>query len=161
MKGKFNSGVFKIVFTSILLSTAIMLLKSEGQQIEFLDNGFLINFLGVFLGVAITLITYIYSVINNYVSKYEDKETIRTIAKNLYGEMKDNTMLIFWFLITIIVITFLSSIDIPGITCVDVIGIEKIKVFEWVKLNIVILSLIAIKDTIDTLFALVNMDLKG
>ncbi len=159
IKKIFKSNEFRPFLLSIIFSTGIIIADPFQEGLVFLENSFLINFLGVLLGVSITLVTFIYSVVNRILdkTKYKNKES-QTVFK-LFNELKDNTVLIFWFLSIVLILAVWSTIDIPNIKLVKLIGVDKGIVIIWIKLNIVILSMVAIKDTIGTLFTLIGINL--
>jgi hypothetical protein len=157
-KNLFNN-TFGICLLSMLISTVIMIASPSQDGLVFLENSFLINFLGVLLGVLITLVTFIHSVVNESLKKTNNQQSKRKTAIQLYSELKDNTVLIFWFLIIVFILTVWMTIDIPKIQLIELIGIEKNILITWIKLNIMILSMVATKDTIETLFTLIGVNL--
>lgn len=124
---KFKSGLNNIIIIVMLflLSGLITRLTVLEKQPSFITYGFLVNYLGVFLGIVITLITFIYSVIKQIMN--DDKE-----AGGIYSELKDDTYFIFWMFIIALLIMAFSSIDIPYVT-LNGIYINKVVIFDFVK----------------------------
>ncbi len=88
-----------------------------------IDNEFLVTFVGVILGIAATIITFIFSstdkiwsIINNTYSDKIKAESIQVKFKYSYKELVEDSNYIFIIFLIVLVCMIWSYIDIPFIT---------------------------------------------
>lgn len=151
---------------ALLFLISIILIKHTNINIDtFVDNSFLFTYLGIFLGFAITIFTFIVSMIEkvrerieNDSSKTEaEKKVVENDIIHLYREIKQNIMLIFYSFLIIIIITLFGSVDIPFIKIPEYLGVSKIDLFSAIKLEILLLSLYSIYDLAISSFTISNL----
>lgn len=131
----------------------------------FIKTEFLFTFLGVFIGFALTLYTYITSMFEKLQDilkvKYKDNpiELKARLSElpNLHNEIKDNIMYLFYVLIIVVVL----SVGDKLILKLNVFWCEFQYVPNSILLTIFLLSIIALKDLIVTSFAISDFIIKG
>ena len=132
----------------------------------FIDTTFLFTFLGVFIGFALTLYTYITSTFENIKRtinrKYKDKEEIRNtklqLLPVLHTEIKDNILFLIYSLIVVVLLaiteTYTSTLSLFGSCCTT----QHIK--NSILFSIFMLSVYALKDLVSTSFAISDFIVK-
>lgn len=154
----------KSVLTIFLIITFIIcciLIKHTNINVEpIAQNTFLFTYLGIFLGFALTIFTFIVSMVDKIkdeIEKDEEKTNIdrKNTQKNIlsfYSEIKQDIFLIFFFFIVVTFISLFENVDIPLIKIFKDYYISKIQIITSIKLEIFILSIIAIYDLTSSAF---------
>lgn len=141
-----TSIIICIIILSLIFSMSSYLTKSE----NLISTTFLVNYLGVFLGIAITLVTYIHTTIttinNNKVSK-----------NDIFTELKQNTLLVFSFFICSIIIMGIEKINFPWISLGKLFKYKGL-IIDFIRNLFLFFSLYSMYDIIDCLFILVFGD---
>ena len=126
------------------------------------NTNFIIDYLGLFLGFTIALLSFAISIIDKVKKDLlsnsdKDAEKIENqIAKlsSVFTELKEDTMVIFWFFIVVVAIYIFENINIPFIKWPFKGCFSKILFLNHIKFSIFILSLYAIYDILKTIFLL-------
>lgn len=162
MKAKLKITLFFV----LLFMLSLILIKFTKINVgTFVDNSFLFTYLGIFLGFAITIFTFIVSMIEKVRERIEidpnkteaEKKIVEDDIIHLYKEIKQNIMLIFYSFLLVIIITLFGSVDIPLIKIPEYLGVSKIDLFFAIKLEILLLSLYSIYDLAISSFTISNL----
>lgn len=126
----------------------------------FIKDDFVLNFVGVFLGLAVAVITLLYSNVEKireslYKTISDDKVIVDLEMKitEIFKELKHNTIFIFVSLITSFFLIMLRDADIPFVKW-NIKNISKIEFFYSLEIVAVLLTFLALLDIIGTLFKL-------
>lgn len=157
--------IIAFVFVSLFIFSLILIKHTQINIALFVDNSFLFTYLGIFLGFAITIFTFIVSMIEKIRDRIEinphktdeEKGKIEKDIINLYKEIKQNIMLIFYSFLTVILIALIGSIDLPFISISPKLGLTKHDIFCAIKLEILFLSLYSIYDLTTSSFTVSNL----
>ncbi|MCI6384896.1 MAG: hypothetical protein MR845_07980 [Subdoligranulum variabile] len=143
----------------ILLFSALICCWSQDEDALVLSDEFLITFVGVVLGIAATIITFIFSstekvwkVISNVIQDEKDVSQVNQKFKDGYKELIDDTKLIFVIFVLLVVCMVISGIDIPGVSMPNVM--PKYQVLNYIKVALFLGCLCAIGDLF---FSLLNI----
>jgi len=154
-----------IIYSIIFLGISYAIVKYDLVSYDyFIKTEFLFTFLGVFIGFALTLYTYVISMFEKMEDivrfKYENNpdELKRRLTElpNLHNEIKDNIK----FLLYVLIIVVLLSIGDKLILELNEVFNEALNISKSILLTIFILSVIALKDLIDTSFAISDYIIK-
>lgn len=144
---------------AILLFSALICCWSQNENALVLSDEFLITFVGVVLGIAATIITFIFSstekvwkVISNVIQDENDVAQVNQKFKDGYKELIDDTKLIFVIFVLLVICMVISSIDIPGVSMPNVM--PKYQVLNYIKVVLFLGCLCAIGDLF---FSLLNI----
>lgn len=160
----------KIIFIcSILFAISFCIFKfiNSKSELIFLDDGFLINFIGVILGTDVAIITFIYSSldkIEEHLNKQFSKDDAKhkRMLKLLYSSVKeliDDGKLIFGLFIGILLICVICYIDFPFPILITYT--TKLNILKYFKIVVLVFLLYAIYDSITTLFNLIMVTVKS
>ena len=131
----------------------------------FVKTEFLFTFLGVFIGFALTLYTYITSMFEKMSQiikeKYSDKpnEISKRLNElpNLHNEIKDNIMYLFYVLLFVVILSIGDKVLIELNAYWDKVSL----IVDSVLMTIFLLSIVALKDLIVTSFAISDYIIKN
>lgn len=149
----------------LLIATTIAYILSvfitNQANLKICDSEFVINYLGIFLGFTIALISFILSITdklndnidNNPNFSDRQKEHNKINLLQIFKELKQDTFLIFWLFIIVIILYVIENIDLPFIDWTFKF-FSKRTFLNQLKLTIFILSLYSIYDIITALFKL-------
>jgi hypothetical protein len=151
--------LFPILIAFILSNLLIYYFKIDIGKVR--DNDFLFNFLGILLGFAITIFTFIISLVEKVKEKVEvryqnnegKKKAFEKKAKKLYQEIKDDIILTF-ISVVIIGLLYITNIKIPKIYFYGSYFIDHSMCLDCLKLSLFGLNLYAIFDLIIISFKL-------
>jgi hypothetical protein len=133
------------VMVCFLISLVISILVYGKTGESFISTMFLINYFGVFLGIILAIISFIYSVIRD---EYEAQPRI----KDIFTELRDDTMLVFYLFVLSLALYVIERVNIVIILYgwnLATFGIEVIRNF------MLLLSLMAIYDIIQCMFIII------
>ncbi len=148
--------IFLIVV--MVVSVVLQNIITDSQSLVLIKDEFLIGFIGVILGLGITIITFIYSSldrISNFIKstcEQENAEKIFDYLKKSFAELVSNNKYIFYMFALLICIILFEYIDIPYITFS-----HKPNVILTLKIFIFITIGIATVDNFKALFGLLKL----
>jgi hypothetical protein len=155
-----------IIYVVFFLIISFLIVRFDLVSYDyFVKTEFLFTFLGVFIGFALTLYTYITSMFEKMQDiiriKYKDnpielKSRISELPK-LHTEIKDNIMYLFYVLIIVVVL----SVGDKMLLKLNCFWSEFQYIPKSILLTIFILSILALKDLIVTSFAISDFIIKG
>ncbi|MBK7106646.1 MAG: hypothetical protein IPH62_15335 [Ignavibacteriae bacterium] len=160
MKKNKLSPVYIILLFIWLFFISCALVKHTNINIKSIsDNSFLFTYLGIFLGFALTIFTFIVSMVDKIKDAIEKDESKTKEQKNIaqinilsfYSEIKDDIFLIFYFFIIVTALSLFENVDIPFINTSNFF-LSKIQLIVAIKLELFILSLYAIYDLTSSAF---------
>lgn len=144
-----TKGKIKIIVTLI----CIILLSVFFSISTFITKGkclinslFLVNYLGIFIGISITLVIYIHTTI----ATFKEESSICNILK----ELKQDTLLVFWFFVFSILIMGIERIDNPWISLGNYLQ-YKLFIIDLIRNLTLFLSIYAMYDILGCLFILI------
>ena len=155
-----------IIFSVVFFIVSFVIVKQEYVSYDyFIKTEFLFTFLGVFIGFAITLYTYITSMFEKMRDlireKYKDEplEIERRLKElpKLHAEIKDNIMYLFYALLLVVIISVGDKILIELNESWD----EVKNIIEALLLTVFLLSILSLRDLIVTSFAISDFIIKG
>lgn len=155
MKIRKVSLIVFIIFISVFIASAVLVKYTKINVSKISDDSFLFTYLGIFLGFALTIFTFIVSMVDKIKASIEkdDKKTVdekkETQNKiiSFYSELKDDIYFIFYsFLIVIVISLFENVINIPNFI------LSKDQILIAIKLEIFLLSIYAIYDLCSSAF---------
>ncbi|MBE5040130.1 hypothetical protein [Ructibacterium gallinarum] len=159
---KINKRIMVIVIVAISFLISVALSLVLPSDILIVEDEFSITFLGVILGIEITILTFIYSslsTIQSFIDKLYGKKDIEKSTKvnnlllSAFNELIEDVKFVFIAYLLLIVFIIIFNIDFPYIhwpfkilskDCVNII----LKV--WIMINILVA-------TIDSFFTLTNI----
>lgn len=151
-------NAFQIILF-FLIGVAISLLMTENEVPLLLDDEFLITFTGVVLGIASTIVTFIFSstdkvlnVLENTYTTSEITSDVFEIFKSGYAELVQDSNFIFIIFLLFLVTAGWSAIDIPYVSMP--IMFPKPLVLNAIKMGLFVNCLFA---TADLFFSLSNI----
>ena len=155
-----------IIYIVFFLIVSFLIVRFDLVSYDyFVKTEFLFTFLGVFIGFALTLYTYITSMFEKMQDiiriKYKDnpdelKSRISELP-NLHTEIKDNIMYLFYVLIIVVIL----SVGDKMLLKLNCFWSEFQYIPKAILLTIFILSIVALKDLIVTSFAISDFIIKG
>ncbi|GBD86691.1 hypothetical protein BMS3Abin03_00612 [bacterium BMS3Abin03] len=160
MKKNKLSTVYILIIFIVLFISSCLLIKYTNINIKVIsDNPFLFTYLGIFLGFALTIFTFIVSMVdkikeaieNDRSKTREQKEDTESNILSFYSEIKDDIFLIFYFFVIVTILSLFENIDIPLIK-LDQFFLSKTQLIDSIKLGMFILSLYAIYDLTSSAF---------
>ncbi len=141
----------KLVINSIHIILLCVFAYFVSSSVKVQDIG-LLNFEKLFelnlilLGVGISLITFLYSVISGISNLVIDKN-IGVEEESFFKIVKSinlNIRRLLLSLIVLIIVIFFKDIDIPFIT----LSIEKVLILDWIKVSVFLYIIASISDII-------------
>ena len=139
-----------IVIFIVVVSTVFSISSYFTKSDYLISTSFLVNYLGVFLGISITLVTYIHTTLLGVNEKGNYK-------KYIFRELKHNTLFIFTLFICSILIMGIEKIDFPFVLLGELVK-YKYLVIDFIRNLFLFLSLYGMYDTISSLFILIFDD---
>lgn len=151
-------AVGPIVFS--LFFSYILVVKTDVGKAKIVDSEFLFVSIGVLLGFAFTLLTFIISMLDkireytvNKASKNSaEKARIIYRSNRLLREIKDNTIFIFSSLVVSVLCMVVEKIDVKDLQFEDYLGVSKLIFLNTIKLSIFILNIYSIYDLLKVTF---------
>lgn len=165
-----NINLFRILYKLscflipfVLCFVIININKSISNNL-ILNDDFLLNFLGVILGLGITIITFIYtsvgkvreSILRLNINK-DKADDILTNVQKVISELKQDLKFIFFLFFISFIIAILKEANIPFIKY-NITIISKCELIALVKLYILSLAFLSIFDIVTTLFSMLNVN---
>ena len=153
--------IFNAVLFLGLFMICLFLIKYSKINASYVsDNSFLFNYLGIVLGFALTIFTFIVSMVdkikdgieNDNSKTDEQKKSAQNNILQIYSELKDNIYLIFVFFIVVSLFALFDRVDIPFVSIGEKFIVNKQQIINAVKLEIFGLSLYAIYDLCSSSF---------
>ena len=159
MKGKIriNNTCVKVFSFIFCIFIVLCLSKVNFSDIKILQDDFLITFMISLIGIFLAILTLMYGLLEKIATIFSTAN-ITTSLKNIYksfDEIKDNTLLIFYLMLSIFIIALLGNIDIPYIKLPE--NFTKTNIIYNIKICILILVLFSVYDTIKTFFIILNI----
>ena len=159
-------AIITIIIT-IVLATYLSLNLKVHTWADIIPNQFLLSFFGVFLGLSITIISFIFLMVDkmrerllNLKKTHSDKAQLcdeqLSRINSLFRELEQDTFLIFWSFVFVIIFTLADCVFTTSKIIVLCITIHHLLVA--IKISLFILSLIVMYDMIKTLFLLINVE---
>jgi len=154
---------FFIIFVISLVVSILIIHFLKFTDNKLLDSEYIIDYLGIFLGFTIALLSFAISITDKIKENILDDKTIIDKEKkriiidktsNVFEELKDDSLLIFWFFIAVIILYIFENTNIPLIDWPFKNFFSKTNIINQVKFAIFISSLYAIYDIIKTIFIL-------
>lgn len=153
--------IFLIILLGALPSlAAIYYLKLS--TVKFIGSEFLLGYLGIFLGFAFSIVTFIISLVDKARTKIESDnsytETERQETKVRIGEFTDevsDTMkFLFFSFLFVVIIMILEVWDIPNISISPAFIYTKVNILNAIKFSIFGFSVYGIYDLLIGTFSL-------
>lgn len=150
---------FIIFFVSIIIPIIFVTFNIDLSNILILEDEFLITFIGALLALGITLIALLYSILDKIAqilinaNKYE---TLYPKVNSSINELKQDIFLVFYLLVILFFISFLSSINIPKLSFPSFL-ISRSQFYQSIKFSILLLSLFSTNDVIKAIFSLLSI----
>ncbi len=155
-----------IIFSIIFLIISYCVVKFDLVSYDyFVKTDFLFTFLGVFIGFALTLYTYITSMFEKMKDLIKEKykgnqdQIDKRLAElpKLHTEIKDNIMYLFYVLIVVV----LFSVGDKMLITLSTHWEEFKFIPKSILLTIFLLSIVSLKDLIVTSFTISDFIIKG
>ncbi|MEG1669240.1 hypothetical protein [Chryseobacterium sp.] len=151
-------SILQISFISLI--GLIYGIFSKSTSLLPVQNEFLITFVGVVLGMATTIVTFIFSSVDKIWNIIDINNTtdslkcdkLKTQFKKGYRELIEDSKFIFIIFIILFILAFWENIDIPYIALENVI--TKVNLIYYIKIGLFLNSIVAIKDLF---FSLINL----
>lgn len=126
-----------------------------------MSDQYLISFIGVILGLSITIITFFHSSVGKlcdlidkvYENSEADRHKLRKKLKESCGELRDDTRFIFITYMILMFTIFFEKINIPGLVWPPIL-ISKVAVVSVIKL---FLTFVILRAVIDCFFSLIGI----
>lgn len=163
--------IFKLILL-ILIFLSIsyyVVLNNVVSYEDFTKTDFLFTFLGVFIGFALTLYTYLTSMFENmkkiirtkYVNDVITRDSKLDLLPKLHNEIKDNIVFLIYVLVIVVLIAVLdkSIMKIEFYNCC--LNIKMIDVKNSILLTIFSLSILALVDLVRTSFTISDFIIKN
>ena len=156
-----NKKVKTIIQVSIIFLIGIVYgIFCKSISILVVESEFLITFIGVVLGIATTIVTFIFSSVDKIWSIIDrnNKENssqntqLKTQFKVGYIELIEDSKFIFLIFISILLLVFWENIDIPYVALEG--GVKKVNLIFCIKIGLLLNCIVAM---IDLFFSLVNL----
>jgi predicted membrane channel-forming protein YqfA (hemolysin III family) len=131
------------------------------SSLVLVQNEFLVNFIGIILGLAITLLTFIYSsfdkIYNSFTKNQSEEKTrlIQSILKHAFRELIQDTYLVMGAFGVIMILVIVEFTNIPIITWPSVM-ITRNEVLLFCKYFCFFLVCAAIFDMVISLLKMMN-----
>lgn len=134
------------------------------SSVKFIGSEFLLGYLGVFLGFAFSIVTFIMSLVDKARTKvesdnsYSDTEKVATKVKilALIDEVADNMKFLFFSFLFVVLIMLLETWDIPNVSLSPKLWYTKANLLNAVKFSIFGFSVYGIYDLLIATFSLNN-----
>lgn len=149
-----------IFITGVIAICYFLITETSLSKSKLLESEFLFTAIGLLLGFALTLLTFIISMLdkikeyvkNNSIRKPESKEQVFLRLERLYRELKDDIYFIFITLIIVSTFLVIERVTFPGSEILKRLGISKNEIIYIVKLAIFLLNLFVIYDLLSITF---------
>ncbi len=155
-----------MVIILVFFTVSVLIVESNPgiQQSKIINDEFMLNFLGLFLGVSVAIVTFLFSSVDKIRESIikagfdgAAKKQTETTINNLIEELKQDSMAIFVFLVLFFGTILLKDIDVPYLK----IAIwDKSSILSSIKLTLVFLTLFSIYDIISSTFLLMKVSHK-
>ncbi|MBV4420300.1 hypothetical protein KM800_13395 [Clostridium tyrobutyricum] len=160
-----NPKIYKLCFTvflCLLIPFIIVRYNINLNDVKVLGDDFLITLITGLLSLSVATIALLYPTINSIKQSFKEfpkqKEALlNKLLNNCIKEIKDDTFLIFKFLVFVILISIFYSMDIPNITW-NIKIISKSQIYWYSKLSSLNLCVLAIYDVIKTIFIILTAE---
>ncbi|MBO0950702.1 hypothetical protein [Fibrella forsythiae] len=157
---KFFTIIFFIICGAIPSLGIIHCLKLS--SVKFIGSEFLLGYLGVFLGFAFSIVTFIMSLVDKARTKvdsnpsYTQEEKVETQRRisALLEEVSDNMKFLFFSFLFVVFIMILEIWDVPDLSLPATVWYNKFSLLNAVKFSIFGLSVYVIYDLLIGTFGL-------
>ncbi|QZY56651.1 hypothetical protein [Crassaminicella profunda] len=166
MKIKMIKGIYSIVPIIIVFIASYFLVHNNLYTIidtNILEDTFVLNFIGIFFGFAITSLALIYSsyekIANTIVDAVQQNDEDSNYEEDIFellNELKEDVIAIFYCILIAFILILLRNIDIPIVKFPMKI-ISKDELILISKLSFVLLTLYAMYDLTQTIFDLIKI----
>lgn len=158
-KNKLSLLYIVLLFIGLFVISCVLVKYTNINIKSISDNSFLFTYLGIFLGFALTIFTFIVSMVDKIKDAIEkdesktkaQKEIAQSNILSFYSEIKDDIFLIFYFFLIVTALSLFENVDIPFVN-ISNFFITKIQLIIAIKLELFILSLYAIYDLTSSAF---------
>ncbi|URZ07566.1 hypothetical protein [Clostridium felsineum] len=154
-----NFKILTIFIVLFIISAFFVTLNKKIYTLSILEDQFLINFVGTILALSVAIITLLYSIIDKVresIIKFHFQNTKTDRIPHLLKELKDDTLFIFYILVSVFIISILNKCDIPIVKW-DFKIITRNNFIALIKLFLIFLTLFSLRDIIKTLFTIINL----
>lgn len=166
-----KNNIILIVITLLSFNISLLIYKNNPLRVadlKILDDQFVINFILIVLGFTVTLITIMYStfdkvrqqlveIFKNIIDE-SDLEDMQLTMFKIFKNLKEDTLLILFYLVVEVFMSIYVIIDIPFIKW-QLNSISKLDMILLTKLTIILLTLYALSDIIVSIFKLIQISL--
>lgn len=154
-----------LIITFVIVASFFITINTpslSNGSATIIKDDFLLSFLGMFAGVTIAIITFLYSnieKIRNAISKGKSKEKIPVFEiqiSHLFSELKHDTVFILLSLLGCFALIILRDIRLSWL-CITNKFITKQQVISSFELSFVLLTFVSLIDIMGSLFNLVKI----
>lgn len=150
-----------IILSMVVLSIIIVSFNNNLNDIQILEDSFLTTYLLTMLGFSLTVSAILYSFIEKVNEKIKNNNyapnksiNIKKILKILLKELKDDSILIFILLISLIIVSFVKDINFPYIQ----LHAYKNSIIYFIKIMSIFLSSYSMFDITLTVFKILSIN---
>lgn len=150
-----------IILCMFVFSIVIVSFNKKLDNIEILNDIFLITYMLTMLGFSLTVSAILYSFIEKVNSKIKCNDydlnksnTIKKLLKSLLKELKDDTLLIFILLLNLILISLFKDINFPNLHLYG----YKSNIIYIIKIMSLFLSSYSMLDITLTVFKILSIN---
>ncbi len=155
-----------IILVTMLVSYFVVISNVVSYQ-YFIETNFLFTFLGVFIGFALTLYTYLTSMFENMkkIIRTKHSEDVKTrdeklkLLPLLHLEIKENIIFLIYALVFVVLVAVLNEAIMSIDLCTLNIEISDIK--NASMLTVFILSILSLIDLVQTSFTISDFIIKN
>jgi hypothetical protein len=136
------------------------------KNLTILEDSFVVNFLGTSFGLAIAIITFLYTAIDKL------KENIKSLSiidnnskfdivnkiKSIFNSLKDDTIAVFVFFIIALIFILLRDTNLPIVPFFLNEILDRDKFVICIKLDMILLTLTSLLDILLTLSGLLKSE---
>lgn len=161
--------IFRLIFVILItLSLSYYIVLSDIVSYQyFIETNFLFTFLGVFIGFALTLYTYLTSMFENmkkiirtkHVDDIDARDKKLALLPLLHQEIKENIIFLIYALVLVVLVAVLNDSIMNIDLCKLNIEISDIK--NTLMLTVFFLSILALVDLVRTSFTISDFIIKN
>lgn len=159
-----NKGFPGIFFLSFSVGIFLVIFQPSIKTTFLFSDSFILNFLITFLALSVAMFTLLFSTVDKLrdtilkleVFSEEDTRKVEEKVFNTLDELEEDTFLIFYSLLIIIISILVRKIDISFLQWPNIFPFSKQEFFVALKFGIIVINLFALNDIIHSLFTLMK-----
>jgi len=147
------------IFLSFLFSYLLVRYNSKIDDLEIIEDGYILNLIGILMGLSIAVITFLFTTTEKIRANLPDKNLNIAIIKeieddlrNLYKSIMKDTIAIFISFFLLLICILIKGIDFQ----LSFLGFSMKDLVLLIKLALLFITLFALLDIILCLFSIIT-----